>query len=498
MNNRMDKNKFTHRIFEIFPGALTWSTFILSALLSWLKPNFVAFFIISFAVFWLLRTIYLSLYLRSGYQKMKKHEKIDWLEKVKKIEDWKDIYHLVILPTYKEPLEIVRESFASLANSDYPKEKMIVVLATEARAGLLARETAEEIEKEFGNKFFKFLATEHEDGLAGEIQGKGSNEAWATKTVKDKIIDKLKMPYDNIIVSSFDADTVVFPKYFSCLTYHYLTNDDPTKTSFQPIPLFINNIWQAPVFSRLFSFATTFWQTMNQERPESLITFSSHSMSFKALVDSGFRQRDAVSDDSRIFWQCFFRYNGNYKVQPLFYPVSMDANVSKSFWRTTINIYKQQRRWAYGVADISYFLSSALKNKKVPLAKKLVKGLELIEGHWSWATAPLIIFLLGWLPLIFGGEQFSQSLFSYNLPKITSLILTFAMVGLVISAYLSIVLLPPKPPKYGKYKYFIFVLEWLFLPIVMVFFSALPAIEAQTRLMFGKYLGFWPTEKFRH
>jgi len=31
----------------------------------------------------------------------------------------------------------------------------------------------------------------------------------------------------------------------------------------------------------------------------------------------------------------------------------------------------------------------------------------------------------------------------------------------------------------------------------MIFFSALPALEAQTRWLFGKYLGFWPTEKAR-
>jgi hypothetical protein len=32
---------------------------------------------------------------------------------------------------------------------------------------------------------------------------------------------------------------------------------------------------------------------------------------------------------------------------------------------------------------------------------------------------------------------------------------------------------------------------------MMIFFSSLPALDAQTRWMLGKYMGFWPTEKYR-
>lgn len=494
------KERIIYRALEILPGFLSWAVLFLVIILSWQKPIFVAIFIIFFVIYWLVRTIYFLFHLRAGYQKMREAENTNWLEKLDNlsIKSWRDIYHLIILPMYKEPLEIVRETFKALENTDYPKRRMIVVLATEERAGQPAQEIARTIKKEFGNRFFRFLVTRHPAHLPGEIAGHGSNDAWASKEVKKNIIDPLKIPYENIIVSCFDIDTHVFPKYFSCLTYHYLSSDNPTRTSFQPTPLFINNAWQAPGISRVFSFSSTFWHIINQQRPEKLITFSSHSMSFSALAEVGFKQVNVVSDDSRIFWQCLFKYDGDYRVCPIFYPVSMDANVSRSFFRTLINIYKQQRRWAYGVGDIPYFLFGFLKNKKISISKKISLGFELIEGHLSWATASLLIFLLGWLPLVLGGEEFNQTLLSYNLPSITRDVLTVSMIGIIGSIYFSSHLLPPYPFKYGRrLKYLFFALQWFLVPLTMIFFVSLPALDAQTRWMLGKYMGFWPTPKAR-
>ena len=491
------KERFLFRLFEILPGAISWLILLLIVFLSWSSPFLVAVFIIVFVVFWFLRTFYFSIHLWSGYKKMAENEKINWLEKLQTIPDWENIYHLVVVPMYKEPLEVVRDGLKSLVGTDYPKEKMIVVLACEERVKEFVQSIAERIEKEFNSKFFKFLVTWHPQNLTGEVAGKGSNETWAAKIAKEKIIDPLKINYENLIFSPFDVDTCVFPKYFSCLTYQYLTSENPAKTSFQPVPLYINNIWQAPAISRIFSFSSTFWHTMNQERPEKLITFSSHSMSFKALVEVGFKQTNVVSDDSRIFWQCFLKYDGDYRVKPLYYPVSMDANVAKNFFKTLYNIFRQQRRWAYGVGDIAYFLFGFLKNKKIPLKKKFSLGFELLEGHISWATASIMIFLLGWLPLVLGGPEFSHTMISYNLPKIISRVMTLTMIGLLSSIYLSFLLLPPKPPEYGRYKYLIFFLGWLLFPIMMIFFGSLPALDAQTRWLFGRYIGFWATEKIR-
>ncbi len=491
------KDRVVFRFFEMVPGLLSWGALFLVVFLSWYKPLWVSLFIIAFVIFWLLRTIYFSFHLWTAYRKIEKNQKKDWIKELDLLPlEWEKTYHLVIVPMYKESLQILRGTFKALEDSDYPKDKMIVVLACEEKVRDFVSERSEKVKEEFGSKFLSFDITWHPENLKGEIPGKGSNETWAAKKAKDKI-DSLGIDYKDVVFSSFDADTCVKPGYFSCLTYFYLTSSAPTRTSFQPVPLFTNNIWQAPVISRVFSFSSTFWHSMNQERPEKIITFSSHSMSFKALVDVGFKQTNVVSDDSRIFWQCFLKYDGDYRAEPLYYPVLMDANAAKSFWRTLINIYKQQRRWAFGVGDIPYFLFGFLKNKKIPFSKKVSLGLEMIEGHFSWATASIMIFLLGWLPLVLGGGDFSHSLISYNLPVVVSRIMTVSMLGLIGSAYLSLLLLPPRPPKYGKLKYPFFVLGWALFPVIMIFFTALPALDAQTRWLTGKYLGFWPTEKFR-
>lgn len=427
---------------------------------------------------------------------MRKNEKIDWLNELNQMpkKDRRDIFHLIVLPMYKEPIEVVEDAFKWLLQTDWPKEKMIVVLSCEERG---AKEVAEKIKNKFGDKFFKFLLTIHPFGLPGEISGKGSNETWGARKAKEEIIDFLKIPYENVIFSSLDVDTCVYPKYFSCLAYSYLTVQNPTHCSFQPVPLFFNNIWQAPPISKIFAFAASFWEMTCQERPEKLITFSSHSMSFKALVDVDFRQTNVVSDDSRIFWQCFLKYDGDYRVIPLYYPISMDANVAPTFLKTMKNVYLQQRRWAYGVGDIAYSFFGFLKNKKIPLTKKIYFGVINFEGHWSWATNSLIIFLLGWLPLVLGGEKFSQTMLSYKLPIFMRDIMSFGNIGLIFSAYLSIILLSSFVLKPDRKKYLLLILEWFLLPVIMIFFYSFPALDSQTRWMFGKYLGFWPTPKIR-
>ena len=496
------KDRFIYRLFEIFPAVLSLGTILGVFVFSWLVPSLVSIFVICFCFYYLFRIFYFSLHQVVGYFKVKSHMKRDWLKELKDIKDknWKDIYHIVILPTYKEGKDIVRESLDSLVSSNYPKEKMIVVLAIEQRAGQEAETMANILSKEYSSKFFKFLISIHPDNIAGEIGGKGSNAAYAGREVKAKIVDQLNIPYDNILVSTFDIDTKAYPQYFACVTWYYLTEKNPTAASYQPVPVYNNNIWSASVFSRVVSTSNTFWQMIQQERSEKLTTYSSHSMPGRVFFEVEYPS-NVVSDDSRIFWRAYLNYDGNYRVVPIYYLVSMDAVMSTSLWKTVVNQYKQQRRWAWGCVEIPYIMYGFLKNKKIPFWSKISHIYTIIDGFWSWATVALLLFLLGWLPILLGGEKFNFTVLSFNLPILTGRIMTISMVGMVISAILSTVLLPPVPKEMKPLERFFkkssVFLQWVFLPITLIAFGALPALDAQIRMMFGKYMGFWVTEKVR-
>ncbi len=503
------------RFFEILPGALAWSTLILMFVLSWAIPAWVAVFIILFDIYWLLKTIYLSLHLRSTFSAMKDNLKVNWLEKLRELDNddnsdkdprhrhgyssWSDVYHLIILPMYNEPYEVVRESFESLLKANYPKDKFIVVLATEKRAGSEAELVAKRIEREFGNKFYKFLVTAHPQDTLGEIPGKGSNETWAGKEVRRLIIDQLQLDYKKILVSVFDIDTQAFPEYFGRLTYVFLTTPNPLRAIYQPVPLFTNNIYDAPALARVVSFSTTFWQMMQQSRPERLTSFSSQAIPFQTIVDIGFWHKDIVSEDSRIFWQGYLCYHGDFRVEPMLYPVSMDANVAPTFWGTMKNIYKQHRRWGWGAENIPYMLDGFRRDPQIPKRKKWYWSFNILEGFHSWATNSLMIFALGWLPVILGGRRFNYTLLSYGLPQITRFIISLSMIGIASSAVLGIILLPPKPKWFRFRHYSTYLLQWILIPVTLIVFGAFPGLEAQTRLMLGGRfrLGFWVTPKTR-
>lgn len=490
------RNYLFYRCLEILPGLASWGTLIGVILLSIYTPFFAAYFVIAFALFWVLKTAFLSYHLRYNWMRLRHHMKLDWTLLIERF-TFDHIYHVVILPFYQEPRSVIEATLASLAAVRYDRRNIIIVLATEARAGEAAQMIASEMKAKWGSQFGFFLTTTHPAQIPGEMAGKGSNAAYAAEAVRTKVLDPHGIRYNHTLVSIFDIDTVLYPDYFNCLVWHFMTAERPLKSSFQPVPIFNNNMWEASALARVVAMSSTFWEMVQQERPERMATFSSHSVSFQALYEVGYWQTNMVSEDSRVYWNLMIANDGEYDVIPLSYPVSMDANAASSFWRTVVQIYKQHRRWTYGVENFCYIVYHFSKNSRIPRGRRVKIILQQAEGYWSLVTNPIMLFILGWTPIFLGGHDFHQTVLSYNLPIVVRDLLILAMFGLVISSIISLSLIPPRPKDASRLRYIVMALQWLLVPATMIIFSAIPGLDAQTRLMFGRYMGFWVTPKTR-
>ena len=491
------RDRRLYRLLEILPGAASWATLIGVVLASIYAPFFAAYFIIAFAIYWVLKTAFLSYHLRHNWKRLRHHLSLDWSVMIERF-TYEHLYHVVIFPFYKEPVEVVDATLESLSKVKYDKQSIVVVLAAEERAGEHAEQVAAAMQAKWGDTFGKLLVTTHPKDVPGEMAGKGSNAAYAADQVRQQILDPRGIRYNHTLISIFDIDTVVYPDYFNCLVWHFMTAERPLKSSYQPIPIFNNNIWEAGPLARVVAMSSTFWEMIQQERPERMATFSSHAVSFQALYEVGYWQPNMVSEDSRIYWNLMLANNGEYDVVPLSYPVSMDANVAPSFFGTIKNIYQQHRRWTYGVENFVYIVYHFSKNSAIPLRKRIGITLQQAEGYWSLVTNPIMLFILGWLPIFFGGRVFHETVLSYNLPILVRNLLIIAMFGLVVSSIISLTLVPKRPNGKSRFQYVVMALQWILVPITMIIFSALPGLDAQTRLMLGKYMGFWVTPKHRN
>ncbi len=548
--------KKVQRILEIIPGSLTWLTFIGMFGLSFFLPVWVAIFVIVFDVYWIFRTIFIASYSVAGYRKLKKGKEIDWwercqnikdptsfgeiiqkkiqsmmqslkeknsmsrkerkilrgiiweqkeyLKEVKKIEkikeqvlDWREIVHVVMLPTASEPSGVIEPAIQSIAEANFPQKQIILLLATEEREAEETRlEKVNYLKDKFAGIFRDFIVTTHRV-KSGEMKAKGSNATFAAREM-EKYLKEKGMDSKKVIFSNFDCDSVAHPQYFAALTYEYITDPKRLQRSYQPLPMYHNNLWDTNAFVRVIVTSSSFWHIFQSTRSEGMVTFSSHSEPFDTLVKVDFWPVNMISEDSIIYWKCFTYYNGDYQVKPIYLPVSLDAVLAENYWKTIINQYKQKRRWAYGIENFPIIMRAIWPNKKINFLKKIKVAFEMLEGHHSWATAPFILAILGWIPLIIGGEQFNQSVLAHNLPFITRWLMNLAMLGLIISMSLSFLLLPPRPAKYSRWKNVYMLLQWVLVPIVAPFLGAMPAIDSQTRLLLGKYFGeFWVTEKMR-
>ena len=514
-----------YRFFEILPGAISYGAIILLFVLSIIDPVLAAIYLFIVIASTLVKTIGIAYRTVQGYEVIKRAMRVDWrkrmedlahpheayerllgdanksyhfeehLENLKLIatmdKDYPDptkIYHVVIMTVYNEGIEIVQPSIEAVKENTFPNDHIIFVLAYEERGGEATAQLAKILKGQYKDTFKDFLLVKHPANIRGEIVGKGPNLTYAGHVVSDYITKK-HLPAENIIITSLDSDNHMHPKYLDSVAYEFITHPNRQHLSYQPVSLFMNNIWDAPAPSRVIAVSNSFFNVISTMRPHALRNFASHSQPFQALKAMDFWSRRTIVEDGHQYWRSLFFFRGDYDVLPIRIPIYQDAVIGETFWETIKAQFIQVRRWDYGASDVAYAgvrLFTPKSKRIMPFWQLFPKFWRLLDGHIMLAIMAPIVAFGGWVPMLMNTS--SHDMVIYNLPNIVSIIETFAVFGLMITILISFRMLPKRPAKYRKGRSLLMLLQWILMPVTSIIYQSLAAFYAQTRLMLGLYM----------
>lgn len=506
-----DRTK-SYRFFEILPGALSWTILALPFILSLISVTAAAVFVLIFILVFFTRAMAVMIRALGGYRTLRRHEKIDWTALVNEVETgevspqahrpgWhyanltrlqqqgtivkpSEVIHAVIIATYNESREVLEPTIQSIINSEYDKKKIILLLAYEDRGGDRVDRQSKDLIAKYKKHFMYAEAIKHPRDIPGEVVGKGGNITHAGRKLKE-YVEAQKIDPMHVVVTTLDSDNRPSQKYFPALTYIYCVAPDPVKASYQPLPMFTSNIWDAPAPMRVIATGNNYFYLVLTQRPHLQRNFSAHAQSLRALIDMDFWSVRTIVEDGHQFWRSYFHFDGDYRVYPIAIPVYCDAVLAETYLKTLKAQFIQLRRWTYGASDVAYIASKGFLHKnKVPRSDLVPKFLRLLEGHVHWAVGAILLASAAFIPALLNPESYIANV----LPVTVSRIQTVGLIGVLASLFVCLKTLPPRPLRYKRHRSIFMVLQWLYLPITNIAYGSFAALYSQTRLMFGKYL----------
>ncbi len=520
-----------YRFFEMLPAILSYGAIILLVVLSLINPLLAAVYLLLIVTTMLIKAVGIAFHMIIGRNKMEAAQRVHWHDRLAQLEDPvvsyghmrlhgqhknarrhfdnlkrlaenpqaypkpSELYSAVIIATYNEPLEVHEATLQSILDSTYDHKRIIMVYGYEERGGPAIETTVHTLKEKYGHKFKAFLLVKHPKNLPDEVVGKGANITFAAEYLKMWLHDEA-IAYKNVLITTLDSDNRPHRTYFDYVTYEYIVHENRKHLSFQPVSLFLNNIWDVPAAMRVVATGNSFWNIISAMRPHTLRNFAAHSQPMDALVEMNFWSKRTIVEDGHQYWRSYFHFRGEYDVIPILVPIYQDAVMSDTYKKTLKAQFVQLRRWAYGASDVPYVASHIFTSRRtVPFWEGFVRFARLLDGHVTLACIPLLATFGGWVPLLLNGQS-ARSVAAHQLPEVLGVVQRIAMVGIIITVFLAFKLLPTRPERYKRHRTVGMLLQWVLMPLTALGYSAASAYYSQTRLFLGKYLTvFDVTEK---
>lgn len=521
-----------YRFFEMLPAILSFGAIILLVLLSILNPLLASLYLMLIIITALVKAFGIAFHTILGHRRLEAAQRVDWHRRFLDLEDpsqalarYKShhqttfeyeqhianlrkvaenpsaypkpsqLHQAVIIAAYNESIDILEPTLESVAATTYNNKQIIIVLAYEERGGQAIERTVHQLQKKFGDTFERFELVKHPQDLPGEVRGKGGNITYAGHYLK-RMCEKQHIKYSDVIVTTLDSDNRPHETYFDYVSYEHIVHEERKHLSYQPIALFLNNIWDVPAPMRVVATGNSFWNIISSMRPHTLRNFASHSQPLDALVEMDFWSTRTIVEDGHQYWRSYFHFNGHYSVVPISVPIYQDAVLSSTYMRTLRAQFIQLRRWAYGASDIPYVAVRIFsRDRTVPFWPGFARLVRLIDSHVTLAVVAILVAVGGWVPLLLNNEA-ARDITAHQLPEVVAGVQRVALLGLFVTIFLAFKILPPRPERYKRRRSLGMLLQWVLMPPVAIIYGSLSSLTSQALLFTGRYLDkFDVTEK---
>ncbi len=508
-------NSWQFRLIALYPLLYTILFLLAPIIFALLHQVTIAIILlILLAINWAFRSFQTLYGIFIGYILYKKNKKVNWYNKLKQLtipkkwkqlpnpqelpRSWQDFHVAIIIPTYKEPYDVLDKTLTAIINSNYDLEKIHVVIAMEQRGGDVPQQNFKKLKKKFGSTI-KLYGYTHPTDIPNEVIGiAGPNLTYAAKQFS-KELKKQHIPFKNVLMIKYDSDTRIHPNFLANLTVRYLLDSNRFQKFYSTaIILYSNNIWRVTNFSRVFWMLLSFvilasWQTLKHRA----ISFSIYGFNFQTLVDIGYWDTVVGIDDTEFFIQAFLKYKTNFQGQMIYTPVYMDAVEGSNIKNTIKNLFKQQVRWGAGVVLAPITIKKILNDPDIKLWTKIRWTLYFIE---SYSLIPAASYLLAFgMPIILLFNNYLTYLTAgYMVPRLletmlkTTSIFAFGILYIILKMYQE----ANKDTRWPFWiRFFITYIEFYLVSINSIVFSLIPYTWAQIKILLGKYGKFHIVQK---
>jgi cellulose synthase/poly-beta-1,6-N-acetylglucosamine synthase-like glycosyltransferase len=480
------------RILEVVPPVVAWIVLTSPGWGAIVAPDFLGYFLVAFSAYWLWRSCEFAAGLLIGLGKLHFAQRRDWEAAGAELSGYSRIHHLVLVPTYRESDEILIETVECIAQQTAAADRIAVVLAFEARDPQ-APARAERLTERYADRFANWLVTMHPD-LPGEVKGKSSNLAWAARRVHEELIAAGRLDQRNLLVTVCDADSRMDRQYVAALGHEVLSHPDGRLHIYQPAILFYANYDRLALPLRAVSSVFSLYSLARLAATHRLVPQSTYSLSWWAARRVGFWDVDVVPEDSHMFFKVWLHLGKRVRVRAIHLPVYADAAEGVNLWRSATSTYQQIRRWAWGVSDVPYLTLRTLKAQHIPWHIRFSRVAWYIEEHLVWPSHWFLLTLGGLLPPLINQVWARSPLGAWQTAAFSTLLgLCLPSLALAIMGDLYLKWRSTRKHKLGVLLGGL--VAFALLPLTGLALVALPALDAHTRLLFGRSLAYQVTEK---